>query len=339
MISRDESSVKSGWKKEYGDTPVVSIRCTVYNHTDYVEKTLDGFLMQITDFPFEIVVHDDASTDGSADIIRKYVEKYPSLFKPILQTENQHSKGRGRVGEIVMPYLTGKYTAFCEGDDYWTDEHKLQKQVDYMESHPECGLCSTDFDIYHQDEGNTEKSVLKNRSDKYRSDYDLEKWIIKPGYTGPMTWLFRREVFAKCFEEATKMKSPDGTFVWFAYALANSNVYCLKEDTTAVYRILAESAAHTNNIEKSYSRVKALYKTRLELAKKYGLSEDAVKAINDSFYKRAYKQMAIVNDKEELAKAKAYNNSLSKKVFFLLTKIGLCRLFLRRLWTKKKKQY
>ena len=123
------------------NTPLVSVRCTTFNHEKYIRQALDSFLMQQTDFPFEIVVHDDASTDGTQEILKEYAQKNPEKIRLILQTENQYSQGRGPSG-FLHPQLRGRYVAFCEGDDYWTDPEKLQLQVDYLESHPECSLCA-----------------------------------------------------------------------------------------------------------------------------------------------------------------------------------------------------
>ena len=120
--------------------PLVSICCLAYNHEPYIRDCLEGILMQKTDFPFEVLIHDDASTDRTADIIREYAEKYPDVIKPICQTENQYSK-HVRV-DIVYNYrrAQGKYIALCEGDDYWTDPGKLQVQFDFMESHPDYSM-------------------------------------------------------------------------------------------------------------------------------------------------------------------------------------------------------
>ena len=111
---------------------MVSIRCAVYNHEPYIRKCLEGFVMQKTNFRFEAIVHDDASTDGSAAIIKEFAEKYPDIIKPILETENQYSKQDGSLGRIMDESCHGKYIAFCEGDDYWTDPLKLQKQIDFL---------------------------------------------------------------------------------------------------------------------------------------------------------------------------------------------------------------
>ncbi len=120
----------------------VSIICNAYNHGMYIRDALESFVTQKTNFPFEILVHDDASTDNTADIIREYEQKYPELIKPIYQTENQYSKGLGAPRIFQEPRVRGKYIAFCEGDDYWIDPLKLQKQYDAMEAHPEVDICA-----------------------------------------------------------------------------------------------------------------------------------------------------------------------------------------------------
>ncbi len=112
--------------------PLVSICCITYNHEDFIRDAIEGFLMQKTSFPIEIIIHDDASTDNTANIIEEYANKYPDLFVTILQSENQWSKGGGSIyARFVYPRARGKYIALCEGDDYWTDPLKLQKQVDF----------------------------------------------------------------------------------------------------------------------------------------------------------------------------------------------------------------
>lgn len=122
--------------------PLVAIRILVYNHAPFLRDCLNGIVMQETTFPFIAVVHDDVSTDGSTEIIREYEEKYPDIIKPIYETENQYSKRDGSLKRIMNEACKGyRYHALCEGDDYWTDPHKLQKQVSYMEAHPECMMC------------------------------------------------------------------------------------------------------------------------------------------------------------------------------------------------------
>lgn len=119
---------------------LVSISCVTFNHENYIKDALDGFIMQKVDFAYEILIHDDASTDKTVEIIKEYEAKYPHLIKAIYQTENQYSKGI-KVSKFNHQRAKGKYIAVCEGDDYWTDPLKLQKQVDYMRTHEECALC------------------------------------------------------------------------------------------------------------------------------------------------------------------------------------------------------
>lgn len=119
----------------------VSILCNVFNHGKFLERTLQGFVEQQTDFEYEVIIHDDASTDDSPSIIRRYAEAFPSLFVPILETENQYSKGVPITKSITLPLARGKYIALCEGDDFWVDSSKLQRQFDFLETHLDYSLC------------------------------------------------------------------------------------------------------------------------------------------------------------------------------------------------------
>jgi len=123
------------------DEIMVSVICNTYNHEKYIERAMKGFISQQTDFIFEVLVHDDASTDGTAKIIKKYEKKYPQIIKPIYQKENQYSIDINNIHRIQFPRVRGKYVAFCEGDDFWTDHQKLSKQVHALELHPELDLC------------------------------------------------------------------------------------------------------------------------------------------------------------------------------------------------------
>ena len=121
----------------------VSIICNAYNHEKYIRDAMEGFVMQRTTFPFEILVHDDASTDKTADIIREYEKRYPEIVKPIYETVNQYSKRDGSLSRIQYGRVRGKYIATCEGDDYWTDPLKLQKQFDALEANPNVDICAS----------------------------------------------------------------------------------------------------------------------------------------------------------------------------------------------------
>lgn len=141
-------------KMEISNDILVSVCCITYNQVTYIRQCLEGFLMQKTNFKFEVIIHDDCSTDGTTDVIREYVEKYPDLIKPIFQEKNQYQNGCKRIlATFVYPKVQGKYIALCEGDDYWIDPLKLQKQVDYMDSHPQCTMTCNRSKLYSVKEG------------------------------------------------------------------------------------------------------------------------------------------------------------------------------------------
>ena len=133
---------------------LVTISCITYNHAPYIRDSIEGILMQKTTFPVEILIHDDASTDGTADIVREYEKKFPELLLPMYQKKNQLSQQINPFSDILFPRARGKYIALCEGDDYWTDPLKLQKQVDFLETHPEHSGTAHQSMVIYTDEVN-----------------------------------------------------------------------------------------------------------------------------------------------------------------------------------------
>lgn len=126
-----------------GIEPVVSICCTTYQHIKYIRDAIEGFLNQQTNFPVQIIVRDDASKDGTTEIVAEYAAKYPALICPILNKENLYKKGISPMKDC-MSHAKGKYIALCEGDDYWTDPLKLQKQLDFLEENKEYSMVCHD---------------------------------------------------------------------------------------------------------------------------------------------------------------------------------------------------
>lgn len=127
--------------------PVVSIVCTTYNHERYIAKALQGFLSQDCPYPFEILVHDDASTDRTQDVIREWQARYPHIIRPVLQTENQLSRGV-RPLELLLARAEGDYVATCEGDDYWIAPHKLRQQVGFLMDHPDVSCSAHNYHLF-----------------------------------------------------------------------------------------------------------------------------------------------------------------------------------------------
>lgn len=213
------------------NTPLVSICSITYNHAPYIRQCLDGFLMQKTNFKYEIIIHDDASTDGTTEIIKEYAEKYPDLITPIFQSENQYSKGvRGFYARFVYPLAKGKYIALCEGDDYWTDPLKLQKQVDFLEANPEYVMCTHMFKNYNE----SNKSYTDFYNFYYDLIYDLNHYILRKDWvTQPLTLMFR----SSALELNEYMKYSNAKDVTLCYHILGKGKGILLKDVMGVYRI------------------------------------------------------------------------------------------------------
>lgn len=213
--------------------PLVSISCLTYNHAPYLRQCLDGFVMQITSFPIEILIYDDASGDGTQNIIEEYQKKYPDIIKPIYQTENQYSKGV-KVG-FVYNYsrAKGEYIAFCEGDDYWPDPYKLQKQIDFLECYSDYVICSHRYRICLKEEKvmNDEIKPIGDLSDGM--SFDLS-FLIRGGWLfQPLSVVYRKS--ALDLDTYSKYAIYIDVALFYAI-LKNGKGYCMP-DVMGVYRI------------------------------------------------------------------------------------------------------
>ncbi|MBE6319857.1 MAG: glycosyltransferase [Bacteroidales bacterium] len=177
------------------NTPLVSICCITYNHAQFIRKCLDGFLMQQTDFPIEILIHDDCSTDGTTEIIKEYEARYPKLIFPIYEDVNQYQNGKSAEIDLYnYRRARGKYIAYCEGDDYWTDPQKLQKQVDFMEENSDYSVCFHDCMVSNIWNGICEKKSILSTDDD--CDITVDEFLNGKNRIGqPLTMLFRKEVY------------------------------------------------------------------------------------------------------------------------------------------------
>lgn len=212
--------------------PLVSISCVTYNHGPYIEQCLEGFLMQVTNFPVEILVHDDCSTDGTTEIIKNYEKKYPWLIKPIYQPNNIYSKGIKPSTTFQYPRAKGKYIAMCEGDDYWTDPTKLQKQVDFLESYPEYVITYHDASIIN------EKGDLLNISkisDENKRDYTSEELISGSTIILTLSIMFRNLELFKDYPAETNFLKNGDNFLTSLLGLFGKGKY-LAQIKPAMYR-------------------------------------------------------------------------------------------------------
>lgn len=160
--------------------PKLTILCITCNQIKFIRQTLESFLAQKTDFPFEVLIHDDASTDGTVEVIREFEAKYPEIIRPILQTENQFSKiGLDFLPKIIFPRIQTQYVALCEGDDYWTDPLKLQKQVDFLEANPDCTLCFHPVDVLYENQPERKEIFPTEELRKGKTEFTIEDLVLR----------------------------------------------------------------------------------------------------------------------------------------------------------------
>ena len=223
------------------DTIMVSIAVIVYNHKKYLSAMMEGLLMQKTNFPIEVVIHDDASTDGTKEIIQEYAAKYPDMIFPMFQKENQYSKGiRGMMARFNFPRCKGRYIALCEGDDYWTDPYKLQKQVDFLESNADYSLCFHDAVYSYTDTKKKKFSekypFLNEKKDFTRQDLLERQWFIPTA-----SMLFRN--FGKVPDFFFKINAGDYNLQLY---LSKTGKFHYISDTMSVYRITGKGLGMAN---------------------------------------------------------------------------------------------
>ncbi len=253
------------------ENPFVSISCITYNHASFIKKTIDGFLSQKTSFSFEILIHDDCSTDGTTEIIKDYAKKYPDIIFPIFEEVNQFSLGVPSGSAIWnLPRARGKYIALCEGDDYWTDPYKLQIQVDFLESHPDYGMCYTKVKRLDQKSG----KVI----DEWGGTYTSFEELLKKNTIPTLTTVFRRELYIDYLNDVQPSiqdwKMGDYP-LWLYFALKSKIKFI--NTITGVYRVLEDSASHSKNIEKSLVFLQSFHDIRTWFNDKYkGIEQKAL---------------------------------------------------------------
>lgn len=217
----------------------VVIKCITYNHEPYIRQCLDGFVMQKTNFQFVAIVHDDCSLDRTTDVIHEYEKKYPNIIIPIYETENQYHKGT--LGQIMNDAVTAsgaEYVALCEGDDYWTDPYKLQKQVDFLDTHPEYVICA--HNAYQHFSNNLWKLFV---NPNYREhDICLSEMLAK-WHTPTASLIYRKDVLDKV--PATK-SYPNGDYYLMLRLLSQGKFY-YDPSVMSVYRMHNDSVSAEMN--------------------------------------------------------------------------------------------
>lgn len=246
---RTEKEIMSNWQGD-SSKPVVSICCITYNHEPYIEDALEGFLIQETEFPFEIIVHDDASTDKTAEIIREYVAAYPNIIKPILQKENQYSRRGFSFISEVFDKCVGKYVALCEGDDYWIKSDKISKQVSFLEINPNYFLCIHNASIKNALD-DSESLFNKFKLSPTLCEYDV---ILRRWFSPTASFLFRK---LKLDSEISKSINGD-MLILFKCATLGKIYY--DHSVMSVYRLFSkDSLTSTTHYRELYKKKISFY--------------------------------------------------------------------------------
>lgn len=279
--------------------PVIVSVCTLaYNQAEYIKEAIDGILKQKTTFRFEIIIHDDCSTDGTRDIVIEYQKRYPDIITLILPHENQYSKGIDMFCKCVRQ-ARGKYIAWCEGDDMWTDINKLQIQVDYLEKHPECSLVYTNTDIFIEKENRIERNALT--SGFINPPKIFKEHLMNAGHLAPLTWAFRKE----CFVYNSK-RYVDWSYSIALDLFANGEVHFL-DKTTALYRVFNQSVSHSKTINDLLKFGKGIIEIKEIYYRRYSnlLSHIDIQKIRNHTYIKYLPAAIATADNDFIKKAKA----------------------------------
>jgi len=289
--------------------PLVSICMITYNHEKYIAQAIEGVLMQKTSFPFELVIGEDCSTDDTRSTCIEYQNRFPDIINIRLPVKNQ-----GMIKNFIqtMRACQGKYIGYCEGDDYWTDPCKLQKQVDFFESNPQYGLCFTDADILFLPSNKIIKSFDLSHK-KYMPTGDVLEELIYINPYKTCTAMFRSCAANGYNEILDDNKFQFADFGLWLHIAKNFKVGYLKE-STAVYRVLKNSASHFDSYEEFNSFIKSWGEVRSYFIKKYMMKVSKIKTL---FFRLKISLVFIVKNK----KFKSFFEYLLKIIYKKIAKL------------------
>ena len=305
--------------------PQISVILLTYNHEKYIAQAIESVLRQKTNFEVELIVGEDSSTDKTREIVRSYYNNHPARIILELAEKN---RGVIQNEKECMKRSSGKYIAFLEGDDYWTDDLKLQKQFGFLEAHPDYGLVHGDVNHYHEATGKTDHQVNRTKGIKIPEGAIFHE-LLKPDplFIKTATACFRKELVEKHFDYdlAIKENWPLTDLPLWMDISYRSKVHYMDE-VLATYRLLNESASRTALPGKKYAYHKALYAIKQAYMKKY-LCEDRIKRELEEEYYRGLIKIAFNLDDPQLAqeginflKNKRLRISRKERVMLLATK-------------------
>ncbi|MDD3723970.1 MAG: glycosyltransferase [Bacteroidales bacterium] len=314
------------------DNIIVSICCITYNHAPYIRQCLDGFIMQKTTFPIEILIHDDASTDGTEEIIREYEVKYPHIIKPLYEVENQWVKGRRGSATFNFPRARGKYIALCEGDDYWTDPLKLQKQVEFLENNSEYVLVHTDIKILYERSGKIISTNDKQINSQLSKNISFQELLLSGKYIiRTATVLFKKSILADSINNNKFLFSNNflmgDTPLW--YSLSKYGSFKFLSDCTTIYRRHFNSATN-GPIKKKLRFNLSMYELRFYITNNDdSFTEEFKKKIVGKYREKLYEYLLFESRYEPMFKINLDNKSKFNKSIdklYIIAKYYLLRI-------------
>lgn len=272
------------------DVPDVSIAMLAYNHEKYIGEAIESVLMQKTNYKYKIVIAEDGSKDATRAILLDFQKKFPDRIRLILQVRNVGAQANNI---DLLSNLEGKYVAALEGDDYWIDPLKLQKQIDYLEKNPDYGLVFTDADLYYQNS----KKLIKSYDKTFKRTIptgNVLPILIEGNPYKTCTAIFRYELIKDVFEEKILNRKGFGDKSLWMHMASKSKVAYLP-DSTSVYRVLESSASHFKNLHEVEHFFEEVYNDSIDNAKYYNIPIDIKKLRRN--YNKAIITYCLVNNK------------------------------------------
>ena len=280
----------------------VSVLCATFNHEDYLRQTLDSFVAQKTDFPFEVLVNDDASTDHTAEILREYADRYPDIIRPFYQDENLYSRRMNVYDLVFFPAARGKYIALCEGDDYWNDPEKLQRQTDWLDAHPDYSACVHNSIGKFSDQ--PDRVLFAQDGDR---DIPFEQVINGMSHAYHTSSILARREFILNPPDYRNVAYEKGYFTDYAIGVR----LCLEgkvrflDRCMSVYRIGSNPSAWSKGVGQEYSKLTRFVSgeiAMLETLKGHELTPEQKAAVDRVILEREYELLYLQGRANEMVK-------------------------------------
>lgn len=323
------------------DNCKVSVLCTAFNHEEYIRDALEGFVSQKTEFEFEVLVNDDCSSDGTADIIREYAARYPDIIRPFYQEKNLYTQGGmpHLFSTVFYPNARGEYFTLCEGDDYWCDCEKLQRQVDFLDAHADYSACVHNTRLHYCD-GSAPDAPLLAEGEGDR-DVDFFTVIRGASHSFHTSSIMARREFIENPPDFHYAAAAHG-FTDYAIGLwltLNGRVRLL-DRVMSVYRIASNPTAWSSKLDAHYARLKEFITGELammELLIAHLTNDAQVKATREVMRERQYELYYIEGRVDELVKPEYRDIHRARGMKHrVVTRMKLCFPALHRAYRRRR---